>query len=235
MIRRSEQVKRATCAVVAMVECGLVGLALSAHTSVFTAVSHPSVFTAIGLAFAAGMTLVILFMLILEKDTDARVIDQPAVAVAVNGGTSTGTARSAMEGEMPKANGNGRSPLRREAAYFRSSLSSQCQRPGRPPSVTPSLKRPLLDVISGSIWCLEAVLVHASECRHARMGDEMRAAIDHRRQSRGQSAARAQERPRPARLRSRRNSRSRAQWPRSRCPPGWCRARSRAARAVRPG
>ena len=111
MIRRSEQVKRAICAVVAMVECGLVGLALSAHPSVFTAVGHPSVFTAIGLAFAAGMTLVILFMLILEKDTDARVIDQPAVAVAVNGGKNTGTARLAMEGEMPKAIGNGPHPV----------------------------------------------------------------------------------------------------------------------------
>ena len=69
--------------------------------------SHPSIFTAVGLAFAAGMTLVILIMLILEKDTDARVTGQPAVAVAVNGGTSTVTARSAMEGEMPKAIGNG--------------------------------------------------------------------------------------------------------------------------------
>ena len=99
MIRRSERVKRATCAVVAMVECGLVGSALW--------VAHPSIFTAVGLAFAAGMTLVILIMLILEKDTDARVTGQPAVAVAVNGGTSTVTAKSAMEGEMPKATGNG--------------------------------------------------------------------------------------------------------------------------------
>ena len=166
--------KRATCAVVAMVECGLVGSALW--------VAHPSIFTAVGLAFAAGMTLVILIMLILEKDTDARVTGPPAVAVAVNGGTSTVAAKSAMEGEMPKATGNGL-PIETGSGVFPIELSSHCQRPGRPPSVTPSLKRPLLDVISGSIWCLEAVLVHAPECWQARVRNEMRAAIDHRRQS----------------------------------------------------
>ena len=70
-----------------------------------------------GLAFAAGITLVILFMLILEK-ADARVIDKPAVAVAVNGGTLTGTARSAMEGEMPKAIGNGPHPVETGSGVF---------------------------------------------------------------------------------------------------------------------
>ena len=99
MIRRSEQVKRATCAIVSMVECALIGLALwSAHSSGFSSV---------GLAFAAGMVLVILFLLIIEKADDAKAIDHAAVAVAGSGGIGAGTAGSTFEEETRRRNGSG--------------------------------------------------------------------------------------------------------------------------------
>jgi len=112
-MRRSEQFKRATCSVVSMIECAMIGLALwSAHSSVFTAV---------GLAFAAGMTLVILFMLIVEKSEDTRVADQPAVAVAPSAtvseaavsatAVSTASVKPAVEEETPKITGNGSLPI----------------------------------------------------------------------------------------------------------------------------
>lgn len=111
--RRSEQFKRATCSAVTMIECAMIGLALWS--------AHASVFTAVGLAFAAGMTLVILFMLIVEKSDDTRVVDQPAVAVAPSvvdsaavaspPASRTAPAKPAVEEEPPKIIGNGPLPI----------------------------------------------------------------------------------------------------------------------------
>ena len=107
--KRSEQFKRATCSAVTMIECAMIGLALWS--------AHASVFTAVGLAFAAGMTLVILFMLIVEKSEAIRVADQPAVAVAPSAAVSeaavtTAPAKPAVEEEdTPKIIGNGPLPV----------------------------------------------------------------------------------------------------------------------------
>ena len=108
MIKRSEQFKRATCSIVTMIECAMIGLALWS--------AHASVFTAVGLSFAAGMTLVILFMLIVEKSEDFRLVDQPAVAVAPNvvAGTATASTAPAIAApveETPKTIGNGSLPV----------------------------------------------------------------------------------------------------------------------------
>src|SRR5262249_22059684 len=91
-----------------MIECAMIGLALWS--------AHASVFTAVGLAFAAGMTLVILFMLIVEKSGDVRPVDQPAVAVAPSAvaseaAVSTAPAKPVAEGESPKIRGNGSLPI----------------------------------------------------------------------------------------------------------------------------
>ena len=106
--KRSEQFKRATCSAVTMIECAMIGLALWS--------AHASVFTAVGLAFAAGMTLVILFMLIVEKSEAIRVADQPALAVAPSAAVSEAAvtaapAKPAVEEEMPKIIGNGPLPV----------------------------------------------------------------------------------------------------------------------------
>jgi len=107
-MKRSEQFKRATCSVVTMIECAMIGLALWS--------AHASVFTAVGLAFAAGMTLVILFMLIVEKSGDTRVADQPMAAVAPSAVASAdivsaAPVKPAVEEETPKTIGNGPLPI----------------------------------------------------------------------------------------------------------------------------